>query len=207
MARYTGPVCRICRHHGDKLMLKGDKCINRCTLERRPTPPGQRSARRRKVSDRGLQLREKQKARAVYGVLERQFRHVYDEAVRRPGVTGENLVRMLEMRLGTVTYRLGFADSLKQARQLVTHGHITLNGRKATIPTMAVRVGDVIGWTPSGARTEYFAVAKETIKNKAVAPWLSLDMEQMTGRVVAEPAIAELELKFDPAAIVEYYSR
>jgi small subunit ribosomal protein S4 len=130
MARYTGPVCRICRRYGEKLMLKGDKCVTKCTLDRRPTPPGAAQARRRKLSDRALQLREKQKARYTYGVLEKQFRRYYEDAVRRPGVTGENLVRMLEMRLDNVVYKMGFADSLRQARQVVRHGHIMLNGRK-----------------------------------------------------------------------------
>lgn len=207
MARYTGPVCRVCRRFGEKLYLKGDKCINHCVLERRQAPPGVRSPRRRKISDRGVQLREKQKARSLYGVLERQFRHYYDEAVRRPGVTGENLVQLLETRLDSTVLRLGFADSLKDARQLVTHGHIALNGRKASVASMPVRVGDVVGWSPSGARSEYFQVTKETIKSKEVAPWLNLDMGQMTGRVVAEPTIAEIQPKFDPAAIVEFYSR
>ena len=127
MARYTGPVCRICRRYGEKLMLKGDKCVTKCTLDKRPTPPGeQKSGRRRKLSDRALQLREKQKARYSYGVLEKQFVDYYQDAVRLPGVTGQNLVRLLEMRLDNIVHKMGFADSLKQARQLVRHGHIML---------------------------------------------------------------------------------
>src|SRR3972149_11955748 len=145
MARNIGPVCRICRRLGDKMYLKGEKCFTpKCAFERRPYAPGQRSARRRKVSDRGLQMREKQKARAVYAVLERQFRRYYEEAVRRHGVTGENLLRTLELRLDNVAYRLGFADSRAQARQLVRHGHFTVNGRKTDIPSASVKVGQVV---------------------------------------------------------------
>ena len=140
MARYTGPVCRLCRRYGEKLLLKGDKCFTKCTLDKRPTPPGeQKSGRRRKLSDRGLQLREKQKARYSYGVLEKQFVDYYEDAVRLPGVTGENLVRLLELRLDNIVHRLGFADSRKQARQLVRHGHIMLNGRKTDIPSAATQ--------------------------------------------------------------------
>ena len=136
MARYTGPVCRLCRRIGDKLFLKGSKCIAKCTLERRPQPPGPQPSRRRRVSDRGLQLREKQKARRMYGVLERQFRRVFEEAQRVPGVTGDNLLMLLERRLDNVVYRLGFADSRPQARQLIEHGHIMLNGHRTDIPSV-----------------------------------------------------------------------
>ncbi len=136
MARYTGPVCRLCRRLGDKLYLKGEKCYSpKCPFERRPFAPGQRSARRRKVSDRGLQLREKQRARAIYGVLERQFRRYDAEAVRRPGVSGDTLLRLLELRLDNLLFRLGFADSRAQGRQVVLHEHITVNGRKAHTPS------------------------------------------------------------------------
>jgi len=145
VARYRGPVCRICRRLGEKLYLKGEKCYTpRCAFERRPFAPGQRSMRRRKVSDRGLQLREKQKARASYGVLERQFHRYYERAVRRTGITGDNLLRILELRLDNVVYRLGFADSRAQARQLVRHGHISINERKADIPSHMVKLNDVI---------------------------------------------------------------
>ena len=135
MARYTGPVCRICRRYGEKLMLKGDKCVTKCTLDKRSAPPGPPATRRRKLSDRALQLREKQKARYSYGVLEKQFVRYYKDAVRRPGVTGENLVQSLELRLDNIVHRMGFSDSLKQARQVVRHGHIMLNGRKTDVPS------------------------------------------------------------------------
>ncbi|MGQ9572646.1 MAG: 30S ribosomal protein S4 [Dehalococcoidia bacterium] len=208
MARYRGPSCRICRRLAEKLYLKGEKCYSpRCPLERRPYAPGQRSMRRRKVSDRGLQLREKQKARATYGLLERQFRRYYSEAVRRKGITGEDLLRILEMRLDNVVYRLGFADSRNQARQFVRHGHISLNGRKADIPSHVIKVNDVIGWTARGRESEIFPVVKEQVADRPVPSWLSLDLEQMTGRVLSPPTIEDIGPKFDPATIVEYYSR
>jgi small subunit ribosomal protein S4 len=207
MARYTGPVCRICRRYGDKLMLKGDKCMTKCTLDKRPSPPGAPQTRRRKLSDRALQLREKQKARYTYGVLEKQFVDYYKEAVRRRGVTGEQLVRLLEMRLDNVTYKLGFADSLKAARQLVRHGHIMLNGRKTDIPSAATKAGDVVAWGAKSKKSEYFKIAKENMSSKQAPAWLAVDAEAMTGRVVSAPAMAETPVKFDPAVIVEYYSR
>jgi small subunit ribosomal protein S4 len=163
--------------------------------------------RRRKVSDRGLQLREKQKARSTYGMLERQFRRYYREAVRRKGITGENLLRILEMRLDNVVYRLGFADSRNQARQLVRHGHISINGRKADIPSHVIKVNDVIGWTARGEGSEIFEVVKEQVAGRSVPSWLDLDTEQMTGRVLSPPAMEDIGAKFDPATIVEYYSR
>jgi small subunit ribosomal protein S4 len=163
--------------------------------------------RRRKVSDRGLQLREKQKARASYGVLERQFRRYYEQAVRRTGITGDNLLRILELRLDNVVYRLGFAESRAQARQLVRHGQISLNGHKADIPSHVVKLDDIIAWTARGAKSEFFAVAKEQIKGRTAPSWLALDAEQMTGRVLLAPVTEEIGAKFDPATIVEFYSR
>ena len=208
MARYRGPACRICRRLAEKLYLKGEKCYSpRCPFERRPYAPGRRSMRRRKVSDRGLQLREKQKGRSAYGILERQFRRYYKEAVRRKGITGENLLCILEMRLDNVVYRLGFADSRNQGRQLVRHGHISLNGRKADIPSHIIKVNDVIGWTARGAKSEFFQVLKEQIAGRSVPAWLSVDGEQMTGRVLSRPTVEDIGAKFDPATIVEYYSR
>jgi small subunit ribosomal protein S4 len=208
VARYRGPVCRICRRLGEKLYLKGEKCYTpRCSFERRPFAPGQRSMRRRKVSDRGLQLREKQKARASYGVLERQFRRYYEQAVRRTGITGDNLMRILELRLDNVVFRLGFAESRAQARQLVRHGQISLNGHKADIPSHVVKLDDIIAWTARGAKSEFFAVAQEQIKGRTPPSWLALDVEQMTGRVLLAPVTEEIGAKFDPATIVEFYSR
>ncbi|MDW8045820.1 MAG: 30S ribosomal protein S4, partial [Chloroflexota bacterium] len=175
MARYTGPVCRLCRRHGEKLFLKGARCFTpKCSFERRPYPPGQRTTRRRKISDRGLQLREKQRARVTYGVLEKQFRRYYEEAIRRPGVSGENLVRLLESRLDNIVYRLGFADSRAQARQLVRHGHIAVNGRKLDIPSAHIKEGDTISFPPRGQRSAYDPVVQETITSKQVPSWLQL---------------------------------
>jgi small subunit ribosomal protein S4 len=171
-------------------------------------PPGERAnARRRKVSDRGLQLREKQKARYTYGVLERQFRRYYEEAVRRPGVSGENLVRLLELRLDNIVYRLGFADSRNQGRQLVRHGHFSVNGRKVNIPSYSVRIGDVVGWTERGRRSEIFKVVQEQIASRGVLPWLSLNTDTMEGRPIALPEVPELDLRFNPNVIIEHYAR
>ena len=208
MARYHGPVCRLCRRYGEKLYLKGDRCFGpKCSFVRRPTPPGQGSQRRRKVSDRGLQLREKQRARVYFGLLERQFRGYYDEALRKTGVTGEILVRSLESRLDNVVYRLGLADSRKQGRQIVRHGHISLNGRKTDIPSAQVKVGDQIAFTPRGQKSEYYKIVQETIQGKQVPAWLSLDMTALRGRMIAEPTLENAEAFFDPNVIVEYYSR
>lgn len=208
MARYTDAVCRLCRRYGEKLYLKGDRCFGpKCSFSKRPAPPGMVQQRRRKVSDRGLQLREKQRARVFYGLLERQFRRYYDEALRKTGVTGDILVRSLEARLDNVVYRLGFADSRRQARQLVRHGHIALNGRKTDIPSAQVKVGDEVGFTPRGAKTEYAKVMQETLKSKQVPSWLSLDVAAMRGRMIAEPTLEHAEAFFDPNVIVEYYSR
>ncbi len=208
MARYTGPVCRLCRRQGEKLMLKGERCVSRkCALERRHLPPGQQRPRRRKVSDRGLQLKEKQKARDSYGILERQFRRHFADAEKRLGITGENLLQILEMRLDNVVYRLGFADSRRQARQLVRHGHITLNGRKTDIASCAVKPGDVIAWKERSTNTEYYRSLVERIGDKVVPQWLSLDPGSLSGRVLAAPSRSDIDLRIDDKAIVEYYSR
>ena len=209
MARYNGPVCRICRRHGEKLFLKGERCFSpKCGVEKRSAPPGQHGgARRRKVSERGLQLKEKQKARSIYGVLERQFRRHYQEAVRRPGATGENLLRELELRLDNVAFRLGFADARKQARQLVLNGHITLNGRKTTVPSARTRPGDQVGWHPGSRSSEYFQVITHTIESKSPPTWLELDRSAMSSRVLTLPERTEMDSHINEQAIVEYYSR
>ncbi len=209
MARYTGPVCRICRRRGDKLYLKGERCYSpKCAFERRPNPPGPRPARRRKVSDRGLQLREKQRARATYGVLERQFLRYYKEAVRRPGVSGLNLVRILESRLDNAVYRAGFADSRAQARQIVRHGLITLNGRKTDIPSAQLRDGDSIGFTQRGARSEHYKVLQETIAAKTPPSWLVVDPGALTARVAGPLEVVPGEThRFNENVVIEYYSR
>lgn len=210
MARYTGPVCKICRREGLKLFLKGDRCFTpKCAVEanRKPYPPGQHTQRRRKVSEYGVQLREKNKARFVYGVLERQFRRHFAEAERRPGSTGENLLRILEMRLDNVVFRLGFAESRAQARQLVTHGHITVNGRKVNIPSYATKAGEVIGVRPRSRQMEYFKTLAELLKHRRVPEWLSLDMENMSGRIISAPSRSDIDANLQEQLIVEYYSR
>jgi len=189
-------------------MLKGERCNTRkCAMERRNLPPGQQRPRRRRISDRGLQLKEKQRARHTYGVLERQFRRHFAEAERRPGITGENLLQILEMRLDNVVYRLGFADSRVQARQVVRHGHITLNGRKTDIPSCAVKPGDVIAWREKSTNTEYYKRVMEQIQDKIVPEWLSLDRQALSGRALAAPSRSDIDPRIDEKAVVEYYSR
>ncbi|MBI2860076.1 MAG: 30S ribosomal protein S4 [Chloroflexi bacterium] len=209
MARYAEAVCRLCRRSGEKLFLKGDRCFTpKCSVDKRPKPPGQQwSRRRQKISDRGLQLREKQKARYVYGTLERQFRNTFDRALKQPGITGENLIVSLERRLDNVIYRLGFADSRPQARQLVRHGHITLNGRKTNVPSRVLKEGDVVAWRQGSTSTEYYKQLTKDIAGKTVLPWLSLDKDNMVGRVLSLPVPEDIDARFDGQAIVEYYSR
>ncbi|MFC1928785.1 30S ribosomal protein S4 [Chloroflexota bacterium] len=204
MARNTGPVCKLCRRRGDKLMLKGDRCFTpKCAMDRRGKPP----SRRRTASDRGLQLIEKQKARYTYGVLEKQFRRAFTQAERQLGITGENLQVLLERRLDNVVYRLGFADSRAQARQLVQHGHIMLNGRKTDIPSCLVKEGDIISWKDRGTKTEYYKQLMKSIEAKSIASWLSLDRQKMAGQVLSLPTPDEIGAKFNSKTIVEYYSR
>ena len=209
MARYTGPACRLCRYLGEKLMLKGERCSTpKCPLERRNVPPGAHSlVRRRRISVRGLQLREKQKVRFSYGILERQFRRFFSEAMRVPGVRGENLLILLERRLDNVVYSLGFADSRAQARQMVRHGHILVRERRVSIPSYLVKPGDVVKWQETSKRTEYYQRLVQKIKGKVTPGWLSLDEERMVGRVLALPGKADIDTKFDGESIVEYYSR
>jgi small subunit ribosomal protein S4 len=208
MARYTGPVCKLCRREGVKLFLKGEKCFTKCTLERRSMPPGQHSQRRpRKVSDYGLQLREKQKARRIYGVLERQFRRHFAIAETRPGVTGENLLQELERRLDNCVYRLGFADSRKQARQLVRHGHFDVNGHKTDIPSYICKAGDEIGVRESSRGNEYFRTLQPHLSRKQIAPWVELNPANMSGRIARIPGREELDISLNENLIVEYYSR
>ena len=208
MARYTGAVCRLCRRSGGKLFLKGDRCFTpKCSVDKRPKPPGQQLRRRQKLSDRGLQLREKQKARYSYGILERQFRRLFSEAERQAGITGENLLVLLERRLDNVVYRLGFADSRSQARQLVRHGHILLNGHKTNIPSCLVKEGDTISWREESTKTEYYQQLAQTIEAKTVLGWLSLDKKKLVGQILSLPTPDDIEATFDGKTIVEYYSR
>jgi small subunit ribosomal protein S4 len=208
MARYASAVCRLCRRSGEKLMLKGARCFGpKCALERRGKPPGQQPMRRRRLSDRGMQLREKQKARYSYGIMERQFRRLFGEAERQLGITGENLLVLLERRLDNVVYRLGFADSRPQARQLVQHGHIMVNGRKTDVPSSLVKEGDTISWKENSTKTEYYKQVRPSLESKVIPAWLSLEEENLVGRVLSMPTPDDIEAKFEGQSIVEYYSR
>jgi len=210
MARYTGPVCKLCRREGIKLFLKGERCLSKkCAIEsRNATRPGQHGGgRARKPSGYALQLREKQKVRRSYGILERQFRRHFDTAAKRAGKTSDNLLQLLEMRLDNLVYRLGFGDSRAQARQLVAHGHFEVNGRKTDIPSFIARPGDVIAVRDHSKTTEYFKTRALMLAQKDVPPWLQLDPTALSGRVRALPTRTELELPFDEALVVELYQR
>ncbi len=208
MARYNGPVCRLCRREGMKLFLKGDRCYTRkCAFERRATPPGQHNVRRRKVSEYGVQLREKQKIRRTYSVLERQFRRYFETAEERPGVTGENLLRLLETRLDNVVFRMGFASSRAQARQLVSHGHFAINGRATTVPSHQVRDGDRIEVREGSRSSEHFKQVKETLRSAQRPDWLTVDADKLAGDVAGSPRRDQMPLELNEQLVVEYYSR
>ncbi len=208
MARYNGPVSRLCRREGMKLYLKGAKCYTKkCPFERRPTPPGQHGIRRRKMSEYGVQLREKQKVRRVYGVLERQFKHYFETAEARPGVTGENLLRLLETRLDNVVFRMGFASSRAQARQLVTHGHFAVNGRATNVPSYRIREGDRVNVRDGSRKGEYFKNVTDSLRGAQRPDWLSVDADKLSGSVTALPARDQMPLELNEQLVVEYYSR
>ena len=208
MGRHTGPVCRLCRRAGEKLFLKGERCFTpRCAVERRRSPPGIQPTRRRRLSDWGIQLREKQKARYTYGMMESQFRRYMEQSFKKPGVTGQNLLDLLERRLDNVVFRLGFAESRRQARQLVLHGHFTVNGRKTNIPSYMVRPGEAIGWKEPDKQREFFKALTQNIPKRPVPQWLTLDINTMTGTVSSHPTEDDLQLGIDTRLIVEYYSR
>ncbi len=214
MARYTGPSCKLCRREGEKLFLKGTRCLSpKCSVERRPYPPGQHGRdsqyRRGRASDYSFQLREKQKVRRIYGVLERQFQRYYAEALKRPGMTGVNLLIILERRLDNIVYRLGFATSRAQARQLVSHGHFNVNGRRTDIPSMMLRPGDEISVREGSRKRTYFKEIRATMaeSRSPIPEWLSLDVNTLGGRVVRQPEREEIETSVNEQLIVEYYSR
>lgn len=211
MARYLGSACVLCRREGVKLFLKGDRCYStKCAIEKRNFPPGphgQSGAFRRKLSDYAMQLREKQKARRIYGVLERQFRRYFAEASKSTGVTGAALLQLLETRLDNVVYRLGLASSRKQARQLVLHGHFTVNGAKVTVPSYIVKPGAQIAVTEASRKNAYFqALAKELARHQPVE-WLAFDANTLTGSVLNLPSRQQIETPLKEQLIVEYYSR
>ncbi|MCX7883976.1 MAG: 30S ribosomal protein S4 [Caloramator sp.] len=206
MARYTGPSCKLCRREGVKLYLKGDRCYSeKCAIARRAYAPGQHGQNRKKLTNYGLQLREKQKAKRIYGILESQFRRYYEEADRQKGITGENLLRLLELRLDNVVFRLGFANSRTEARQLVRHSHFTVNGKKVNIPSYKLRVGDVIAVTEKSRSSEKFKALSEIASN--VPKWLSVDKDKMEGQVVALPQREDIDIPVNETLIVELYSK
>jgi small subunit ribosomal protein S4 len=208
MARYTASVCRLCRREGAKLYLKGTRCYTKkCSFERRPSPPGQHAVRRRKVGEYGLQLREKQKVRRVYGVLERQFRNYYRVASTQSGVTGEALLRSLELRLDNVVFRMGFASSRAQARQLVGHRHFAVNGVPTNIPSFQLKPGDTVEVRESRRSREPFKTAKETLKNHQAPDWLSIDAAKLAGTITDVPRRDQMPLDLNEQLVVEYYSR
>ena len=208
MARYTGSVCRLCRREGAKLFLKGSRCYTKkCSFERRPTPPGQHGVRRRKMGEFGIQLREKQKMRRVYGVLERQFRNYNREAESTTGVTGEALLQRLETRLDNVVFRLGFAASRAQARQLVAHGHFAVNGTATNVPSYSLKPGDRVEVRESRRGREAFKIVKETLKAHTAPDWLSLDAAKLAGSVASVPRRDQMPLDLAEQLVVEYYSR
>ena len=208
MARYTGPVCRLCRREGRKLYLKGDRCVSgKCALDRRNTAPGQHGAATKKLKEYGKQTREKQTARRYYGVLERQFKNYYDEAARQQGMTGENLLKLLERRFDNVVYRMGLASSRKEARQLVLHGHFTLNGKKANIPSILVRSGDVVAVTENFKKSAKCKELVEALETKNAPKWLQVDKTALNAKVIALPEREDVDFDFEEQLIVELYSK
>ena len=208
MARYTGPVCRQCRRAGEKLFLKGERCFTpKCGVEKRRKTPGEQQPRRRRASEWALQLREKQKARQSYGVLERQFRRYFSDAMRAQGATGENLLQLLERRLDNVVYRLGFSDSRAQARQRVLHGHFRVNGRRVNIPSYRVRPGDLVAWKPASKDRQFAQEAIRTVGQRPVPEWITLDKGEMTATIDRVPEANDIDSRIETRMVVEYYSR
>jgi len=208
MARYTDASCRLCRREGEKLFLKGERCYtNKCSVSRRGYAPGQHGQSRKKLSEYGIQLREKQKARRYYGVLESQFRKYFEMAVRKKGVTGENLLQILELRLDNVVYRLGLATSRPEARQLVRHGHFTVNGKKVNIPSYLTKLGDTIAVAEKSKSSPKIKAVVETTAGKVIPKWLELDAENLTSKIVALPSREDVDLPLKENLIVELYSK
>jgi small subunit ribosomal protein S4 len=212
MARYIGPVCKLCRREGEKLFLKGQRCFTpKCAFERRSYPPGEHGRdsqfRRRRVSDYSRQLREKQKTRRIYGITERQFRRYYRNAVQQRGLTGVNLLRILERRLDNVVYRLGLAQSRQQARMLVTHGHFNVNGRRTDIPSMLVETGDLVEVREGSRKRTYFKDVGDVAEGHSVPVWLDRDLKNLSGKITKMPERADIDANLNEQLIVEYYSR
>ena len=208
MARYTQSVCRLCRRENLKLFLKGERCYTeKCAVDRRSYAPGQHGQSRKKVSDYGAQLREKQKVRRIYGLLENQFRITFKKADQQKGITGENLLAFLERRLDNIVYRLGFANSRKEARQLVLHGHFRVNHSKVNVPSYLVKPGDAIELREKSKKVVRILEALEGVARRGVPPWLELDKDQMRGHIKALPARADITLPIQEKLIVELYSK
>jgi len=208
MARYTGPVCKLCRREGMKLFLKGERCFtDKCSFDRRPYPPGQHGQRRMKFTEYGIRLREKQKVRRIYGVLEKQFRNYFFEADRVKGVTGENLLGILERRLDSIVYRMGFASTRSDARQLVRHRHVTVNGKRVDIPSFLVKPGDVVSVKEKSRQKGRVTTALEGLDRRGVPEWLEVDKDNFTGTVKTMPNREEITLPIQEQLIVEFYSR
>lgn len=208
MGRYIGPSCRLCRQVGEKLFLKGDRCYTpKCPIEQRKRPPGDRRQSRRRPSDYTLRLREKQKVRYTYGIQESQMARYMKQAQKQPGITGQYLLQLLERRLDNVAFRLNFGDSRKQARQLVTHGHVLVNGRRLDIPSVILRPGDEIAVRGISRENEYCKALAEGSAKRPVPQWLSLDWANLAGRVEMLPGVEDTDLKVDTRLIVEYYSK
>ena len=208
MARTTGAVCRLCRREGMKLFLKGDRCFKeKCAFERRGYAPGQHGRRRTKIQGYGIQLREKQKVKRMYGVLERQFRNYFASASQKKGITGANLLQMLESRLDNVVYRLGFAFSRSAARQLVAHGHIRVNGKKVDIPAFLVKAGDVLTLKDDSRKNDHIKISLDTAKGRGVPAWLELDADRFQGTVKQLPTREDIQLPIQEQLIVELYSK
>lgn len=208
MGRYLGPSCRLCRREGEKLFLKSERCFNKCSFDRRSTPPGERHRRSSaKYSDYGRELRQKQKAKRIYGVFEKQFKRYFKNAERQKGITGENLLRILETRLDNVVYRLGFASSRNEARQLVSHNHFFVNGRRVNIPSYLVKAGDVIQVRERSQQMERIQRALELAQQRGVAEWLSLDPGRKQGVVNAIPTREQIPTTIQEQLIVELYSK
>ncbi len=208
MARYTGPSCKLCRREGKKLFLKGDRCLSdKCAVSRRATVPGQHGAGRKTVKEYGMQLREKQTARRYYGVQEKQFKKYYVKADKKSGIAGENLLSILESRYDNAVYRMGLASSRKEARQLVRHGHFTLNGKKANIPSILLKVGDVIALREKSRSSEKFKELIEEMANVTAPKWLDLNKDAVSAKVVAMPARDDVDFDFNEQLIIELYSK
>ena len=208
MARYTGSVCKLCRREGTKLFLKGDRCLSgKCAIEKHPSVPGQHGNGRKNVKEYGVQFREKQKAKRYYGVLENQFKGYFEKAEKTEGVAGENLLNLLERRFDNVIYRIGLANSRKEALQLVTHGHFRLNGKKVNIPSLIVRAGDVITLREESRSSEKFKALIESLDSHITPKWIELDKGQVVAKVAALPQRDDVDFPFEEHLIVELYSK